>query len=211
MTGISIKYYLNVVIVFGCLSFCLASETLKPLDLTRDIYQKKEGFPSKVITWPILGGVIKCRLPDPVTIAELKKQLEMQGLRHEQEIKEQAANHKSNQHAWGSVAIGVGWILIAIGAAAHFATSIPLVKSASSSIITLGGFTVVGGLGMQMTVEYDFFLKCALLILVVGWIAYRLYKHRDLHLPDKIPSLQDIKNATINRVQEQKKKKTKEG
>ena len=167
---------------------------LQPLDPSRPIYQKKDGYPSMVITYPIPGGVNECRLPDPVTIAELKHQIEQQSLRHKQKMKEQADEHKNKEHAAGSLAVIIGWALVAFGAAAHFATSIPLVKSWSSSIITLGVFAIIGGLGLQMTVEYDWFLKLTFAIVFIIWIAYRLYKHRDFHLPDKIQKFKDIKN-----------------
>jgi len=180
------KYKLcyQTIVLICCVSFCFGD--LKPLDPSRAMYQKKEGFPSKVITWPILGGVELRRLPDPVTIAELEKQLKMQEMRHNQAMKQQEDEHKDREHSAGSWAIIIGWGLIALGAAAHWATSIPLLKSLSSSIITLGAFAVAGGFGLQMTVEYDYILKCAVSVVGLVYIIFKLYQKRDFHLPDKI-------------------------
>jgi len=171
-------------VVWLLLTVLISAENV-PVDPSRPFYQKKEGFPSTVITYPIPGGLNECRLPDPVTIAELKKQLEMQKLRHAQDKADRLEDHKTKQHAAGSLAIVIGWALVAFGAAAHFATSTPLVKSCSSSIITLGVFAIIGGMGLQMTVEYEFWLKAGLFISLIAWIAYRLYKYRDVHILDK--------------------------
>lgn len=186
------KLILTTLLLF---TVAIASEKV-PVDPARPFYQKKDGFPSKVITWPVLGGLNECRLPDPVTIDELKKQLKKQALIHDQEMKEQADAHKTREHAAGSLAIIIGWALVAFGAAAHFATSIPLVKSCSSSIITLGVFSIMGGLGLQMTVEYDFILRLIFAIVFITWIAYRLYKHRDFHILDKLRSKHKLESGT---------------
>lgn len=176
MSGANKKYYLNVVIIFWCLA-SFSSEKLKPLDPTRDIYQLKEGYPSTITTWPIPGGAVKRRLPDPITIAELKKQLEMQNLRHEQDMderdRERNVKQKDWENFWGGVLKIAGWVLVALGVACHAATTFPLIKNWASSIITLGAAGVLGGLAIQKTVQADKYLTVAFWLLIAFLIMYK--------------------------------------
>jgi len=151
-----------------------AAEQLPELDKTKPLYQKRWGLGFPAI-FPI-GGVKKVRMPDPKTIAELKEELEMQDLRHKQAIKEKEREHKEREHNFGSWCKRIGWLLLALGFAGHFCSSFGPVKSASSSVMTLGVVAIVAGLGIQKTVEHETILT---LVIIVPLGGFALYKARN--------------------------------
>jgi len=205
-------------------SFCYGDnkKELPPLDPTRPIYQKKVGFPSKVITWPILGGLQESRLPDPVTVGELKKRLEMQDLRHKQTMRdkerERDVNQKEWESFWGGLLKIAGWVLIALGVAGHSCTTFPLIKNWASSIITLGVAGVIGGLAIQKTVQADKYLTVAFWLLIGFLVMYRLKDWSFSHIgiiqtaKGKIKKrLHDYKIPNLNHEPGQKASTDKEG
>lgn len=190
MTGTHNKTPIITLILLGCMSL-FAAETRSPLDPTRDIYQIKPGFPSIAITWPIPGGLNKVRLPDPITVKDLKRQLEMQDLKHKQTIREQQRDQKRREHTLGSCLKIGGWVLVALGVAGHFVTTWPPLQSMASSIITVGICTIAGGLGIQKTAEYDKWLTVALGVAVAVFICYKYRKFCISHVPGQIRDLID--------------------
>lgn len=177
--------FLSLFCIMG--ASALLSEDLPPLDPSRPMCQMKEGFPSKAISWPILGGLKECRLPDPTTVEDLKKQLEMQALRHEQEMvereKERDIKQKEWESFWGGMLKIAGWVLIAVGVALHLCSSVGALKSCGSTIFVLGLAGVIGGLAIQKTVQADKWLTVAFWGFVAVSLMFALRKWSISKLP----------------------------
>ena len=126
-------------------------------------------------------------MPDPKTVAELKKELEMQALRHEQKLKERDAERDIKQKAWetkwGGILKLAGWVMLGLGIAAHCCTNLPFVKDWSKTILALGGALLLGGLGIQKTVQIDKYLNVAFAIMAGGLLMYLFRNWSVSHIP----------------------------
>ena len=162
------------------------NDGLDPLDPARDIWQVKEGYPSIPLTWPLPGGLKRCRLPDPVSQEEFEEQLERQELRHKQEMskrsREISLKRDERESAFGGVVKVIGWGLVVLGIVCHTATTIPLLKNWASSIITAGVGSVGWGLAIQKTVEFEKWVNLAFWLLVGGLAMYGL-RNKAVWLP----------------------------
>lgn len=119
----------------------------------KQLYQK-----SSCLSIPI--GMAKVQPPKAITMAE-----------HEQIV-------KAREYEMGSYVKYVGWGLMILGACLHFCTVAPTLKSIGSSIMSVGGVTVLGGIGLQKTVKYD----TAITVISVIAVALLLYKKRAFSL-----------------------------
>lgn len=189
-------YNMKKLILFLFFILFAYAEKLPELDPEKPIYQKKWG--GVVIAWPV-GDVDRVRLPDPKTIDELKLELKKQNLKHEEKMKQQARENEMAEHKKGSWLKVIGWLAVAIGAAAHFATSVPALKSISSSIITLGIAMVIAGLGIQKTAELNPWVKLAIVVVIVG---VSLYFARNKDIKDMKNSISSKADKLKNKIGE---------
>lgn len=112
---------------------------------------------------------------DAQKIDELERELKRKDLRHNQAMRERDREQDAKDYSFGSWMKRGGWILLALGFAAHACSSFGPLKSWASSIMTLGFFAVIAGIGLQKTIEMD---TAITIIIVVPAGIYLLYKAR---------------------------------
>jgi len=168
--------FLFLFIVFGYSLCCSGGnqkdDQLGPLDPSKPMYQVKDGYPSIPITWPLTGGLRKCRLPDPVTMEGFKESLEREKLRHKQELQEKESELKFKQHqkemTFGGWLKMAGWCLLVFAGIAHCATNVSIIKNYSTMMFLGGIGSISGGMAIQKTVEFDKIGTVVFLVFLVG-------------------------------------------
>lgn len=191
-----------ILFLFAFLGFNLchsveSDKELKPLDPAKPIWQVQDGYPSIPITWPIPGGLVKRRLPDPLTIDEFRDQLQRQEMTHKQEIKERERElliaQSEREMRFGGWLKMAGWIILIFAAVAHCATNVSVIKNYSTVVFFCGAGGIASGMCIQKNVQFDKVFTVAFWVVVLGMAMIALRRKSISHLPGISHAINKVK------------------